>query len=127
MKLSLALALLLFAAPADALCEPVYEPQPPAAAAPSDATPPETTIDRSVLRIAARTARFWFSSSEPPVCFLCQLDKGDYKPCGSPRTSKHLKAGRHAFRVKAVDVAGNVDGSAAIDRFTVPRPYAGRP
>jgi hypothetical protein len=88
----------------------------------SDTTPPETMIDRSTLRVAARMARFWFSSSEPAQRFFCRLDRGDFKPCGSPRTYKRLKAGRHAFRVKAVDTAGNVDGSAAVAHFKIPRP-----
>lgn len=121
MKLVVALVLALCLVPAVAQGETVYEPQP----AP-DTTAPETTIERSVLRITTRTATFWFSASEPVQGFQCQLDKGDYKPCGSPRTYKHLKTGRHAFRVKAVDVAGNVDASAGVVHFKVPRPYRGR-
>lgn len=93
---------------------------------PPDAAPPETTIDKSNLRIATRTAKFWFSASEPAQSFLCRLDKGDFKPCGSPRTYKHLKPGRHAFRVKAVDAAGNVDSSAAVAKFRIPKPHHGR-
>ncbi|MGN6256719.1 MAG: hypothetical protein ACTHN3_03075 [Solirubrobacterales bacterium] len=103
------------------MAEPVYAPQP----AP-DTTPPETAIERSVFRVATRTARFWFSSSEPAQGFQCQLDKGEFKPCGSPRTYKHLKPGRHAFRVKAVDLAGNVDGSPAVAHFKIPRPHHSR-
>ncbi|HET9593077.1 MAG TPA: hypothetical protein VFP17_09195 [Solirubrobacterales bacterium] len=90
--------------------------------APSDTVAPETTIDKTALRAATRSAKFWFSASEPAQGFLCRLDKGDFKPCGSPRTYKHLKPGRHAFRVKAVDAAGNVDGTAAVAAFRVPRP-----
>jgi hypothetical protein len=85
-------------------------------------TPPETAIDKTVLRAATRTVKFWFSASEPAQGFLCRLDKSDFKPCGSPRTYKHLKPGRHAFRVRAVDLAGNVDGTAAVASFRVPRP-----
>jgi hypothetical protein len=121
MKLAVAMVLALCLVPAGALAEPVYEPQP----AP-DTTAPETMIERSVLRIATRSATFWFSASEAVQGFQCQLDKGDFKPCGSPRTYKHLKTGKHAFRVKAVDVAGNVDASAAVVHFKVPRPYKGR-
>lgn len=106
---------------------PSYTPEsPPPPPVASDTTPPNTKIDKSTLRIAPRTATFWFSASEAVQGFLCRLDKGDYKPCGSPRTYKHLKRGRHAFRVKAVDLAGNVDGSPAIAHFRVPRPYRGR-
>lgn len=100
---------------------PANPPQPP-----PRPTPPDTKIDRSILRIAARTATFWFSASEAAQGFLCQLDKGSYEPCGSPWTYKHLKTGRHAFRVKALDLVGNLDDSPAVVRFTVPRPYRGR-
>jgi hypothetical protein len=102
---------------------------PPAANAsqPSpDTTAPETRIDKSQLRIATRTATFWFSASETAQGFFCRLDKGDFKPCGSPRTFKHLKPGGHAFRVIAVDAAGNVDASAAVARFKVPKPHHSR-
>lgn len=93
----------------------------PSSGPPPDTIAPQTTINRSVLRVASRTATFWFSSSEPAQGFFCRLDKGDFKPCGSPRTYKRLKPGRHAFRVKAVDAAGNVDASAAVARFKIPR------
>jgi hypothetical protein len=91
-----------------------------------DTTPPDTSIDRSQLRVATRTARFWFSASEAAQGFFCRLDKGEFKPCGSPRTYKRLKPGGHAFRVKAVDLAGNVDPSPAVAHFRVPRPSRGR-
>lgn len=105
---------------------PAAPPPSPPATAPPDATPPDTKIDKTSLRAAARTAKFWFSASEPAQGFLCRLDKGDFKPCGSPRTYKRLKPGRHAFRVKAVDLAGNVDGSAAVASFRVPKPQKRR-
>lgn len=99
-----------------------FESVPP----PPDTTAPETRIDKSQLRIAARSATFWFSASEPAQGFQCRLDKGGFKPCGSPRTYRHLKPGRHAFRVKAVDAAGNVDSSAAVAKFKIPKPHHGR-
>lgn len=99
----------------------------PSTAGPApDVTAPETKIDRSNLRIATRTAKFWFSASEAAQGFFCRLDKGDFKPCGSPRIYKHLKSGGHAFRVIAVDAAGNVDGSPAVARFKIPKPHRGR-
>jgi hypothetical protein len=96
---------------------------PPAAlpGPPPDTTAPETQIDRTSLRATTRSAKFWFSASEPAQGFLCQLDKREFAPCGSPRSYKHLKPGSHAFRVKAIDAAGNVDGSPAAVRFKVPR------
>lgn len=133
----MALVAALGAVAAHAMAEgPVYNPQaPPETSTPNpfesvprdpDATAPDTTIERTVLRAATRSAEFWFSASEAVQGFRCQLDKGDYKPCGAPRTYQHLKRGGHTFRVKAVDVAGNVDASPAVARFKVPRPYKGR-
>jgi large repetitive protein len=123
MKVFLALLLGLCVAPAIAVADegPVYSPPPT-----PDTTAPETTIERTVLRAATRTVRFWFSASEPAQGFYCRLDRGDFKPCGSPRTYKHLKPGGHAFQVKAVDAAGNVDASPAIARFKIPRPHRHR-
>jgi hypothetical protein len=98
---------------------------PPSVSAPNtppDTTPPDTKIDKTSLRAAIRRAKFWFSGSEPVQGFLCRLDGGDFEPCGSPHTFKRVKAGSHVFRVKAVDLAGNVDGSPAVVRFKVPRP-----
>jgi hypothetical protein len=95
-----------------------------APAAPRDTTPPTISIDRSTLRATTRTVKFWFSASEPVQGFSCRLDKGKFKPCGSPRTFKRLAPGRHVFRVKAVDLAGNA-GPVQIAKFRVPQPDRG--
>jgi hypothetical protein len=106
---------------------PPNPPLPPPVAGPSpDNTAPETRIDKSQFRISTRSATFWFSASETAQGFFCRLDKGSFKPCGSPRTYKHLKPGGHAFRAIAVDAAGNVDGSAAVAKFKIPKPHHGR-
>jgi len=100
--------------------DPPVSPSPPA----PDATAPETTIGKRYLAVG--TAKFWFSSSEAGG-FLCRLDKAPFKPCGSPRTYKRLKSGKHTFKVKAVDAAGNVDPTPAIARFkSVARPARSR-
>jgi hypothetical protein len=71
-------------------------------------------------RRAARTwAKFRFGSDEPGSTFLCKLDRQPFKPCRSPRIYRHLRPGRHAFRVKAIDAAGNPDPTAAVRRFTL--------
>jgi hypothetical protein len=93
---------------------------------PPDVNPPDTKIDKTALRATTRSAKFWFSASEPAQGFLCRLDKADFKPCGPPRAYKHLKPGSHSFRVKAIDAAGNVDASPAQARFRVPRPQKRR-
>jgi glucose/arabinose dehydrogenase len=94
--------------------EPGPEPQPepgpkadPQAAPKADPgtgtrVPLAPELDRHpAARTAATTARFEFSSPEPGVGFACQLDKGQLKPCGSPRLYRRLKPGRHVFRVYA--------------------------
>jgi hypothetical protein len=106
--------------------QPAAPENPGSSGPPPDTAAPETTIDKTSLRAAARSAKFWFSASEAAQGFLCQLDKAPFKPCGSPRTYKRLKPGRHAFRVKAVDAAGNVDASAAVAAFRIPRPQKRR-
>ena len=90
--------------------DPPASPPPPA----PDTTAPETTISKRYLAVGA--AKFWFSANEA-AGFLCRLDKAPFKPCSSPRSYKHLKAGKHTFKVKAVDAAGNVDQTPAIARF----------
>jgi hypothetical protein len=105
---------------ASASADPIYAPQPTA-----DTAPPTITIARSLLRASTQTMRFWFSASEAVQGFQCQLDKGEFKGCGSPRTYKRLKPGRHVFRVKATDLAGNV-GAPAVAHFRIAKPSQGR-
>lgn len=64
------------------------------------------------------TAKFKFTSNEAGSSFECKLDKGKFKKCKSPKTYKKLKAGKHVFKVRAIDKAGNV-GGAAKRKFTV--------
>lgn len=87
---------------------------------PADAIPPRTTIVRRTLKPAKRRATFAFRSSEPGSRFRCKLDRRAFAPCRSPKTYKNLRAGRHVFRVAALDAAGNVDSTPATARFSVP-------
>ncbi|HET8954936.1 MAG TPA: right-handed parallel beta-helix repeat-containing protein [Solirubrobacterales bacterium] len=64
------------------------------------------------------TAKFKFKANEAGSTFQCKLDKGKFKNCRSPKTYKKLKPGKHVFKVRATDKAGNV-GKAAKKRFTV--------
>jgi hypothetical protein len=86
----------------------------PAAA---DNTPPETMIGSK--KIKGTTAKFTFTSNEPGSSFQCKLDKRKFKPCSSPKKYKHLSSGKHKFKVRAVDAAGNVDASPAKKKFTI--------
>ena len=48
-----------------------------------------------------------------------QLDKRKFAACRSPKTYKHLKPGKHRFRVRAVDGAGT-DPTPATRKFATP-------
>jgi N-acetylglucosamine-6-sulfatase len=65
------------------------------------------------------TPTFTFSSSKPRSSFQCRIDSRAFAACRSPKTTRQLAAGPHAFRVRAVDRAGNADPSPAVRRFTV--------
>jgi hypothetical protein len=82
-----------------------------------DATRPTTTI--TSLRIEGHKATLKFASNESGVKFLCKLDKKAFTSCKSRRVYTKLKPGRHEFRVKAKDRAGNVDATPALRKFTI--------
>jgi CSLREA domain-containing protein len=85
-----------------------------------DTTPPETRITKGPkAKTRSRKAKFKFSSSEPGSKFECKLDRKRFKRCSSPKTYKGLKPGKHVFKVRAVDKAGNVDPTPAKKKFKV--------
>jgi hypothetical protein len=53
------------------------------------------------------TATFGFGANEGNETFTCQLDTQDAAACTSGITYSGLAAGRHTFRVRATDRAGN--------------------
>ena len=87
---------------------------------PADVRPPQTKLTKDAPRKThKRKLKFKFSSSEPDSTFECRLDKKPFRPCTSPRKVKRLDHGKHKFRVRAIDAAGNVDLSPAKDKFKV--------
>lgn len=75
-----------------------------------DTRPPNTRLGRSrVGRAGGDAARFRFGASEPGVAYSCSLDAGPWTSCTSPHRYDALAAGRHHFRVRAIDRAGNHD------------------
>jgi hypothetical protein len=85
-----------------------------------DVTPPNTKITGGPkARTTSRTARFRFKSTEAGSTFKCKLDKKKFKACHSPKTFKHLRLGKHRFKVEAIDAAGNVDSSPATRSWKV--------
>jgi hypothetical protein len=84
-----------------------------------DATAPTTSLRRAQISHASRRATFRFASGEPGSTFRCRLDAKSFKPCVSPKTYKKLKPGKHVFRVKARDRAGNLDATPTVKRFRI--------
>ena len=85
----------------------------------SDKKAPETTIVKAPRRTHKRTVKFKFVSSEASSTFQCKLDRRPFKPCRSPKKYKGLKPGKHVFKVRAIDAAGNVDPTPAKKKFRV--------
>ncbi|MFL5832506.1 MAG: CSLREA domain-containing protein [Solirubrobacterales bacterium] len=101
------------ACPASNGCD---SPKPPK----RDGTPPDTKILKGPPKQAKKTtAKFKFSSTEGGSTFQCKLDRKPFKPCASPKKYKKLKPGKHVFKVRAIDRAGNVDPTPAKRSFKV--------
>jgi len=77
-----------------------------------DTVAPNTTITSGPkASTGSKSATFSFSASEGGATFECRLDGGAWQACSSPRTYGGLAKGAHVFRVRAVDKAGNADGT----------------
>jgi CSLREA domain-containing protein len=85
-----------------------------------DKTPPDTKIVKGPpKKTHKRTAKFKFTSTEAGSTFQCKLDRKPFKACASPKKYKKLKPGKHVFKVRAIDKAGNVDPTPAKRSFKV--------
>lgn len=85
-----------------------------------DAIPPDTKIVKGPPKKTHKTTvKFKFTSTEAGSTFECKLDRKPFKKCSSPKTYKKLKAGKHVFKVRAIDRAGNVDPTPAKRKFQV--------
>lgn len=98
---------------------------------------PTTAITGLTVRSSRRRAIVRFTGNDPapasyPLMFFCRLDGASYfSRCGSPKTYRRLKSGRHTVRVYAMDQAAdynntynyryvsNLDRSPAVRRFTI--------
>jgi hypothetical protein len=86
----------------------------------ADTTPPQTTIRKGPkAKTRATTVRFRFVSSEEKSHFECKLDRKRFKKCKSPKKYKGLRPGKHVFKVRAVDAAGNADPTPAKRKFRI--------
>jgi hypothetical protein len=83
----------------------------------ADTASPQTNAPKA--KIKKRKVKFTFGSDEPGSTFECKLDKKPFKSCTSPQTYKKLKPGKHKFKVRATDAAGNVDSTPAVKKFKI--------
>lgn len=92
---------------------------PPGSGGNGDADPPNTKIKRGPKgKTADRTPKFRFKADEPAT-FDCKLDRKRWRPCESPRKFRRRGFGRHKFKVRATDLAGNLEEKPAKRRFRV--------
>jgi PKD repeat protein/glucose/arabinose dehydrogenase len=85
-----------------------------------DTEPPDTRVDTGPRgKVKVNTATFGFSSTEQNSTFECALDGAAFAPCSSPATYADLAPGKHVFRVRATDAAGNTDPTPAMRSWSV--------
>ncbi len=90
-----------------------------------DSKPPGTRLGAPPRKLLTtetgrRRVAFRFASSEAGSRFRCRLDGKPFRACTSPRAYV-VRPGRHAFRVVAIDPAGNADPTPALFHFLVRR------
>ncbi len=85
--------------------------------------PPNTVINSGPgAETPALEATFTFSANEPDVTFECSLDGAAFAACVSPVELADLTLGVHDFRVRAIDLEGNVDPTPASYAWTITGP-----
>jgi hypothetical protein len=99
---------------------PVLPPKPPTRPpVRPDNNPPQTKIKmRPDNKTDKAKAKFRFSSDERDSTFQCSLNGSKFKRCRSPKTVT-AKRGKNTFRVRARDIAGNLDRTPAVDSWRV--------
>lgn len=93
-----------------------------------DTTPPETTIVAGPANSTDTSATITFTGydAEGPVTFEGRLDDEAFHPVVPPMVLSNLSVGQHTYEVRAVDAAGNVDGTPASVTWSVlPVPTGG--
>jgi outer membrane protein OmpA-like peptidoglycan-associated protein len=82
-----------------------------------DTSPPAPPTFGAATALSITTASFAFEG-EPGGSFECSLDDGPFTPCTSPAAYDGIGVGKHSFRVRQTDQAGNT-GSAARFRWEI--------
>ncbi len=79
-----------------------------------DSTAPDTSlVSAPAGTVASSSATLQFTATESGATFQCSLDGAAFSACASPVSLSGLADGSHAFQVRAVDAAGNVDATPA--------------
>lgn len=87
---------------------------------PEDTDAPDTFIlSASSDSVESAAIEIEFASNEEDTAFECKIDDGSFAACTSPYESPELAAGPHAFYVRAIDEAENVDASPATFTWTI--------
>ena len=92
-------------------------PTPPAPRA--GAVSPNTRITKKKVRPRRGFARFDLSSNEEGSGFRCELDARRFRSCPRVVRYRHLSAGQHTFKARAVGPTGSVDPSPVVFRFKI--------
>jgi parallel beta-helix repeat protein len=79
----------------------------------NDSTPPETTIAAKPPALSGPDVIFGFTSNEAVEEFECSLDGAAFSECEGLYDIEGLETGEHTLRVRAVDIALNVDPTPA--------------
>jgi len=84
-----------------------------------DTVVPETRVTAGPRKYSTAIATFEFESNEKSAVLECSLDRAQYERCASPKTYTGLARGKHSFRVRSVDGAGNTDPTPATREWDV--------
>jgi uncharacterized delta-60 repeat protein len=92
-----------------------------------DTDPPETTITKGPKKKTTKAkAKFALGSDEPGSTFECALTGKKvkkklkkFKPCAAAPKYTKLKPGKKQFQTRATDLAGNLDPTPAVLKWTV--------
>jgi hypothetical protein len=83
-----------------------------------DSTPPDTAIANPGNVVGRDVVVFSFTSTEAGSTFQCSFGTAPFSACTSPEDVDVPGSGAHAFKVRAIDGAGNVDPTPAVFRWT---------
>ncbi len=87
----------------------------------NDTKAPQTKITkRPENKTSKKRAKHKFEANEVGATFECRYDRRKWKSCESPKKKK-VDPGKHRFKVRAIDVGGNVDAKPAKDKWQFKR------